>query len=159
MGAVSLRLPDEVSRRLQRLADRTGRSKAFCMLQAIAVSEMNSAYGKVMRNRSVAISARASPLKENPGAKIRIRMGAIRMPVTVMTSRIIASAPAVASIRDCSSSGRFSRYSVNTGTKAWENAPSADRRRRKFGIRKATKKASSAPCALLMKMKMTASRA
>ncbi len=35
MGAVSLRLPDDVSRRLQQLADRTGRSKTFYMLQAI----------------------------------------------------------------------------------------------------------------------------
>ena len=35
MGAVSLRLPDDVSRRLQRLAERTGRSKTFYMLEAI----------------------------------------------------------------------------------------------------------------------------
>lgn len=35
MTAVSLRLPDEVSERLQRLADRTGRSKTFYMLEAI----------------------------------------------------------------------------------------------------------------------------
>ena len=35
MGAVSLRLPDDVSRRLQALAERTGRSKTFYMIQAI----------------------------------------------------------------------------------------------------------------------------
>ena len=35
MGAVSLRLPEDVSRRLQRLADRTGRSKTFYMIEAI----------------------------------------------------------------------------------------------------------------------------
>ena len=35
MGAVSLRLPDDISRRLQQLADRTGRSKTFYMLEAI----------------------------------------------------------------------------------------------------------------------------
>ena len=35
MGAVSLRLPDDVSRRLQQLADRTGRSKTYYMLEAI----------------------------------------------------------------------------------------------------------------------------
>ena len=35
MGAVSLRLPDDVSRRLQELADRTGRSKTFYMIEAI----------------------------------------------------------------------------------------------------------------------------
>ena len=32
---VALRLPDEISRRLQRLADLTGRSKTFYMIEAI----------------------------------------------------------------------------------------------------------------------------
>ena len=35
MAHVSLRLPDEVSQRLQRLADLTGRSKTFYMIEAI----------------------------------------------------------------------------------------------------------------------------
>ena len=35
MKRVALRLPDDVARRLQRLADRTGRSKAFHMIEAI----------------------------------------------------------------------------------------------------------------------------
>ncbi len=35
MGAVSLRLPDDVSQRLQELADLTGRSKTFYMIEAI----------------------------------------------------------------------------------------------------------------------------
>ena len=35
MAAVSLRLPDDVSRRLQQLADSTGRSKTFYMIEAI----------------------------------------------------------------------------------------------------------------------------
>jgi RHH-type transcriptional regulator, rel operon repressor / antitoxin RelB len=35
MTAVSLRLPEDVSERLQKLADRTGRSKTFYMLEAI----------------------------------------------------------------------------------------------------------------------------
>ena len=35
MADVSLHLPDDVSRRLQRLADRTGRSKTFYMIEAI----------------------------------------------------------------------------------------------------------------------------
>lgn len=33
--AVSLRLPDDISNRLQRLAERTGRSKTFYMIEAI----------------------------------------------------------------------------------------------------------------------------
>jgi len=35
MGAVSLRLPDDVSQRLQALADLTGRSKTSYMIEAI----------------------------------------------------------------------------------------------------------------------------
>jgi len=35
MSAVSLRLPDDISNRLQRLALATGRSKTFYMLEAI----------------------------------------------------------------------------------------------------------------------------
>lgn len=35
MGAVSLRLPDDVAARLQTLADKTGRSKTFYMVEAI----------------------------------------------------------------------------------------------------------------------------
>src|SRR5690606_5222734 len=38
----------------------------------------------------------------------------------------------------------FTRYADRTGTKAWEKAPSANRRRRKLGILKATKKESAA---------------
>ena len=35
MRAVSLRLPDDIAELLQRLADRTGRSKTFYVLEAI----------------------------------------------------------------------------------------------------------------------------
>ena len=35
MKSVALRLPDEVSQRLKRLADRTGRSRTFYMIEAI----------------------------------------------------------------------------------------------------------------------------
>lgn len=35
MGAVSIRLPDDVSMRLQDLAQMTGRSKTFYMIEAI----------------------------------------------------------------------------------------------------------------------------
>ena len=35
MSAVSFRLPDDVSARLQELAQRTGRSKTFCKVEAI----------------------------------------------------------------------------------------------------------------------------
>ena len=35
MSSVSLRLPDDISHRLQELADLTGRSKTFYMIEAI----------------------------------------------------------------------------------------------------------------------------
>lgn len=35
MGAVSLRLPDDIAHRLHQLAARTGRTKTFYMLEAI----------------------------------------------------------------------------------------------------------------------------
>ena len=35
MKPVALRLPDDVAQRLKRLADRTGRSKTFYMIEAI----------------------------------------------------------------------------------------------------------------------------
>ena len=35
MKPVALRLPDEIAQRLNRLADRTGRSKTFYMIEAI----------------------------------------------------------------------------------------------------------------------------
>ena len=35
MTPVAVRLPDEIARRLKRLADRTGRSKTFYMIEAI----------------------------------------------------------------------------------------------------------------------------
>ena len=35
MVAVTLRLPDDIARRLQQLADRTGRSRTFYMVEAI----------------------------------------------------------------------------------------------------------------------------
>ena len=41
---------------------------------------------------------------------------------------------------------RLVRYSDNTGTKACEKAPSANKRRKKLGILKATKKASASAC-------------
>ena len=37
MSAVSIRLPEEISDRLQNLAEKTGRSKTFYMIEAIQV--------------------------------------------------------------------------------------------------------------------------
>src|SRR5581483_7569482 len=69
--------------------------------------------------------------------------GAATMPTAAVTDSTISAAPSVArsnrrnSARECAAA-----YSVNTGITAVESAPSASRRRRMFGMRKATKKAS-----------------
>ena len=109
-----------------------------------AVSETNSRNGKVSRSKSV-VRANFSGSSMEPGANPRVTQPAPIMPRAVTISRIKPSVPAV---RDTSSfnsaCGRVSLTSVSTGTKATENEPSANRRRMKLGMRKATQKASVA---------------
>ena len=106
--------------------------------------EINRAYGKVIRSISVARRACSLPTSK-PGAKSRITQGAASTATAVRTSRAAVSVPATRSIR--SLTARWSPralYSARTGTKAMEKEPSADSRRMKFGMRKATTKASMA---------------
>ncbi len=60
MAPVSLRLPDEVSQRLQRLADLTGRSKTFYMIEAIRehLDDLEDLY--VAEQRLVTLRSRES---------------------------------------------------------------------------------------------------
>ena len=67
MAPVSLRLPDEVSERLQRLADLTGRSKTFTMIEAIRehLDDLEDLY--LAERRLIALRSRQSrtvPLEE-----------------------------------------------------------------------------------------------
>ncbi len=67
MVPVSLRLPDEVSQRLQRLADLTGRSKTFYMIEAIRehLDDLEDLY--LAEQRLIALrsgEARTLPLEE-----------------------------------------------------------------------------------------------
>ena len=67
MTPVSLRLSDEVAQRLQRLADRTGRSKTFYTIEAIRdyLEDLEDLY--LARQRLTEIQARRSrpvPLEE-----------------------------------------------------------------------------------------------
>src|SRR5438105_10328069 len=72
-------------------------------------------------------------------------IGATAMPSSAVATRARKSSVAVPSISVRTSSGDVLFFcSASTGTKAWENAPSANRRRSRFGRRKATKKASVA---------------
>jgi len=84
----------------------------------------------------------ASSIK--PGANSRISNGAASTPATVTINNVPISVPLTRLTSSRTSSKlRWERYSDNTGTNAWENAPSANRRRRKLGILKATKNASA----------------
>ena len=67
MALVSLRLPDKVSRRLQRLADLTGRSKTFYMNEAIRehLDDLEDLY--LAEQRLIALrsgKSRTGPLEE-----------------------------------------------------------------------------------------------
>ena len=67
MSPFSLRLPDDVSQRLQRLADLTGRSKTFYMIEAIRehLDDLEDLY--VAEQRLIALrsgKSRTVPLHE-----------------------------------------------------------------------------------------------
>src|ERR1039458_504289 len=71
--------------------------------------------------------------------------GAARMPMALTATRTSASTLAVRSTSSLASTSPFLvLYSARMGTKAWEKAPSANRRRSRLGMRKATKNASVA---------------
>ncbi len=75
-------------------------------------------------------------------------MGAPTTPATVTPASTRPRVPARLSTKPLSSAWpRLDRYSMSTGTKAREKAPSANSRRMKLGILKATKKASVAASA------------
>ena len=129
---------------------RAGSAKRWKLLRtppASAVSDTNSRYGNVSRSRSV-VSASFSGSSSAPGAKVNASCGAKINPIAVMTSSTPPSVPATRAVSSRNSAGlRVSLTWVNTGTKAVENDPSANRRRMKFGMRNAMTKASVAALA------------
>ena len=127
------------------------------MPPAKATREMKSTYGNVIRTISTA-SAYFPGSDRNPGAKIAMRIGAATTPMTVTMASAPSSAPETWEARSRTSAiSRCARYSLRMGTNAWAKAPSANSRRRKFGMRKATKKAS-APALAPNAWAMTTSR-
>jgi hypothetical protein len=123
------------------------RWKVLSTAPAIAVSEMKSRKGKVMRSRS-AVSWNFAGSSCEPGANRAVTCGANSTPSAVTTSSTAPRVPATRAIIRRSSSGvPFSFISVSAGTKAVEKEPSANSRRMKLGMRKATQKASVAALA------------
>ena len=127
--------------------DSAGRRKWRCAFRtpiATADSPTKNRYGNISRVIRT-VSSPAAELAKKPGAMSRTSQGAARMPRRVRVPRTSSMAPATArSMRRVSARVRVVTYSVNTGMKADESAPSATRRRRRFGSRNATKKASVA---------------
>ncbi len=122
-----------------------GMAKRWKLLSAppaSAVNETNSRNGKVSRNRSTNkpyFSGSVAAPSENTAASCGVKIN----PSAVISNNIPPKVPdtrAISSRR--SACGRVSLTSVNTGTKAVANEPSANSRRRKLGMRKATQNAS-----------------
>src|SRR5699024_6436239 len=119
------------------------RFQVLSTLPAKAVSEISSRYGKVSRSMS-AVNANLAGSRPKPGAKSHTSHGAANIARAVIRASTAKRLPATAS-----SNSRISRllprvaYSESTGMKAWLKAPSANNRRMKLGILKATKKASA----------------
>ncbi len=116
--------------------------KLFSAPPASAVSDTNSRNGKVSRNRSTS-SPYLAGSPASASANSQAICGVKIMPSAVSTSN---TPPSVPDTRDISSRrsacGRVSLTSVNTGTNAVANEPSANSRRRKLGTRNATQNAS-----------------
>ena len=102
---------------------------------------MKKRYGNVIFNISDAKRNLPSSL-ENPGAKIFIIKSENMMPKTVIINSTNIKFPKIYRKNSFNFSGYFVLYSDKTGTNDWINAPSPNNLRKKFGILKATKKAS-----------------
>src|SRR3546814_3566741 len=101
------------------------------MPPAIDASEMNSAYGKVIRSISAARRP-CSVSAPKPGANSGMIHGARSTAAAVSTSRKAVRVPATRSISSFTAACPWRLlYSASTGTKAIENEPSADSRRMK----------------------------
>ena len=103
--------------------------------------------GNMIRRRST-VRENRSGVAENPGANSRVSGDGKSTPTAVSRTRnrtakvTITRLASTASLRP-----RVARQPETTGTNPADRAPSAVRRRNRFGIRKATKNASAALCA------------
>ena len=108
-----------------------------------ATSDMHSRYGKAMRDISTARS-NFSTVSAKPGARTYISHG---MPIMHRADRKMRMnvSPAIPSSAKARAASRPSPSSflAKRGTKAALNAPSPNQRRKRFGKRKATTKASA----------------
>ncbi len=119
------------------------RRQVFRMPADSATSDMNRMYGNIQR---VIVAASSNSARPEPTS--HTSSGAPTTPATQVASSVQPSTVATAStsLRVAASPSR-ARTSARIGTKACENAPSANSRRSRFGMRKATLNASVAALA------------
>ena len=120
------------------------RRQVFSTPDAKAISDMHRMYGNITRVIQTAApnsASRAAP--RSPLAMADTTQGAATMPtsVTSISASVSSSATRSSSVRT-SSSDRLLRAAPRIGTKACAKAPSANSRRSRFGMRKATQNAS-----------------
>src|SRR5215813_8591630 len=107
-------------------------------LDASDVSEMNTMYGNMIRV-IVTASGNALPSVRSPEATTSTTQDASAMPASDMIASTHASTVDVASTSALVASWPcWFLNSARIGTNAWENAPSAEMRRSRFGMRNAT---------------------
>ncbi len=120
------------------------RFQVFSTPAANATSEMNAMYGKVICS-ILTVRSNLAGSAANPGAERYTISDAPAMPRTAATTSARPSSVATPSMRSLVSSREVLFFCpARTGTNAWESAPSANSRRSRLGMRKATKKASVA---------------
>ena len=107
-----------------------------------ATMDMKAMYGNIQRVMCTAASMPCAPAGR-PLAMAQTSQGASSTPSTETSSSTPASAEATLSINArVGASPCSARVAASTGTKAWLKAPSANRRRKRLGMRNATLKAS-----------------
>src|SRR5437667_2319737 len=138
--------PPAIEPRLKKAEAAAGTPKMWRVLRmpiATAASATRRRKGNMMRV-SATVSSTLPGMSAKPGAMAVTSAGANQMPASVMAPTTIASAftTRLAS-RQAAASPSCSRRQVKVVTKAAESAPSANRSRSRFGMRKAVMKASS----------------
>ncbi len=113
-----------------------------CTADRKAVSPIRTRYGNITLVSPIVSSSLAGS-RAKPGAMACTITGARMIPRAVTATRTTAAQEKTALRNSPSSAGRFSLYSVMTGTKDELAAPSPIKSRKRFGSRKASTKASA----------------
>src|ERR1700752_2132040 len=127
-------------KKLEAIAGMPNTLRAFNMPMTSAASDTRRMNGYMMR---VSVTVSAALPGSKPGASAATSQGAVRTPVTVMAlSETAVSVATLSASRQAAAASSSAAVRLNTVTKAVDSAPSANRSRRRFGMRKAIVNAS-----------------